>query len=139
MSKLCLYCKKVLDKSYINVRKFCSVTCRTMYGNDKRKDGLMNEGYNLNLSTGTRGAISEIIVCADLLIKEFEVFRAISPSCSCDMIALKNNKFFRVEVRTTTLSPKGKPYKVSKKGNYDILAVVHSNNKIIYKGGVYYK
>lgn len=52
------------------------------------------------LSTGKVGAISELIVCADLLKKGWEVFRTVSQSCSCDLIVIKNKKILRIEVRT---------------------------------------
>lgn len=52
------------------------------------------------LPTGTVGAIQELRVSIDLMANGYEVFRAISPSCSCDLLALKNGKMFDVEVRT---------------------------------------
>ena len=53
-----------------------------------------------DLSFGQIGALGELAVCADLLSRGYEVFRAVSPSCSVDVIAQKNGKISRVEVKT---------------------------------------
>lgn len=53
----------------------------------------------------TTGAISELRVCADLLIKGYEVFRAVSPDASCDLIVMKRGVITRVQVRTTYRHP----------------------------------
>lgn len=52
------------------------------------------------LNNSSIGAVGELKVCADLLIKGYEVFRAMSPSSSCDILALKNGRILRIEVRT---------------------------------------
>lgn len=52
------------------------------------------------VSTGTVEAISELRVSVDLLAKGYEVFRALSPSCSCDLTVMKNGELLRIEVRT---------------------------------------
>lgn len=48
-----------------------------------------------------KGAWAEILVCADLLARGFEVFRAISPSASCDLIVIARGTptALRVEVK----------------------------------------
>ncbi len=55
-----------------------------------------------NLPTGTIGAIGELAAGADLLRRGYEVFRALSPACSCDLIALRDGRLLRIEVRTGT-------------------------------------
>jgi hypothetical protein len=67
------------------------------------------------------GASSELLVCADLLLKGFEVFRSVSTNCSCDIVALKNGKLLRVESKT--VADKGK-IPSADKAKFDILAVV---------------
>lgn len=52
------------------------------------------------LPTGTTGAIGELRVAVDLMQRGFEVFRAISPSCSCDLAVLHAGGLLRIEVRT---------------------------------------
>ena len=47
-----------------------------------------------------RGTISELTAAADLTEKGYEVFRALDPCASCDLVALKDGKMQRVQVRT---------------------------------------
>lgn len=85
------------------------------------------------ITTNTVGAISELFVSADLLKKGYEVFRAVSPSCSCDLIILKNGIPFRVEVRTAYRLINGN-ISLSRGKKADILAiVVHHEEEIIYE------
>jgi hypothetical protein len=86
------------------------------------------------IPSSTVGAISEILVSADLLKKGYEVFRAMSPSCSCDLAVLKDGKLKRIEVRTGKRIRNGKIY-ASKDGfRADIFAtVVHKENIITYE------
>ena len=45
--------------------------------------------------------MSELRVAVDLLSKGYEVFRAVSPACSCDLVALREGQLpLRIEVRT---------------------------------------
>src|SRR5208337_2252007 len=53
-----------------------------------------------NLCRATIGAVSELEVAADLMRREFEVFRALSPAASCDLIAIREGRILRIEVRT---------------------------------------
>lgn len=72
------------------------------------------------LSTGVSGACGELAVSVDLLRRGYEVFRAVSPACSCDLVALKDGKSYRVEVRT---SQAGAPKPTAKDaGRFDIFA-----------------
>jgi len=81
--------------------------------------------------TGTRGAISELRVCADLLEKGYEVFRAVSPAASCDLAALRNGELLRIEVRTGTYKLTG-GISYPKNIKADVLAVV-LHNQIVYE------
>jgi hypothetical protein len=57
--------------------------------------------------TADTGAVAELIVCADLLQRGFEVFRAVSPGATCDLIALKEGRSLRVQVRTASVTVTG--------------------------------
>jgi len=100
-------------------------------------------GVNIDLPSGTVGALHELLVCADLMMKGYNVFRAMSPSCSCDIMATKADVIYRIEVTTGIKYPStGRiSYPAHKNGRYlfDILAVVFHNGEIIYHkdGGVY--
>lgn len=78
-----------------------------------------------SLSPGQIGALGELMVSCDLIKKGYEVFRALSQSCSCDLVALKNEKCVRIEVRysNTIYIPTGKGM-VNKKHRADVLAIV---------------
>jgi len=94
VTKECAQCYKTFDTT-IPHKRLCSPVCKTKFNTEKTG----RTGLN-NISTGTMGAISELVCAADLMLKGYAVFRAISPSCSCDLLAMKNGITQRVEVRT---------------------------------------
>ncbi len=91
----------------IALQKFCSIKCQ------KVSPSAFTEN---KLSNGTIGAIGELAAAAELMKIGWEVFRALSPSCSCDLAAIKDGKLYRFEVRTGYQHPKGRiaysPYNV---------------------------
>jgi hypothetical protein len=115
--------------------KFCSKACQAEHA--ARRHAEVNERlrFDISLSTGTAGALSELIVSADLLARGYEVFRALSPSCSCDLIIFRDGRQHRVEVRTGSLTLSGSrsfPFSERDKGRSDIAAVVYCRHEIIY-------
>jgi Holliday junction resolvase-like predicted endonuclease len=80
------------------------------------------------LSRGNTGAVSELVVCADLLKKGYEVFRSVSPSSSCDLIVLKDGKTLTIEVRTGCVNSDG-THRYSGRVKASVLAVVVMNLK----------
>src|SRR5262249_32283830 len=69
-------------------RKFCSKKCRYSTGVS-----------DIRANSSTIGAIGELVAATDLMRRRYEVFRALSPDSSRDLIALKNSITRRVEVR----------------------------------------
>ena len=70
----------------------------------------------------------------DLLAKGYEVFISLSPDGSCDLIALKNGKCLRIEVRTSHYASDGQVYlhvSPRDKGRQDHYAAVLPD-KILY-------
>lgn len=59
----------------------------------------MYNGY-FGMSSGKIGAIAELVVCADLMRRGYEVFRAMSAASNSDAIAIKNNEIYKFEIRT---------------------------------------
>ena len=58
------------------------------------------------IAPATTGAIGELRVCADLMERGYEVFRALSQSRhSCDLVAMRGAFMLRIEVRTGTRRP----------------------------------
>lgn len=86
--RICCVCQEEFEGAAHQI--YCSYKCKSK--SLKIRDW--------GLSKGTVGAIQELKVAVDLLSKGYEVFRAESPACSCDLVVLKNNKVYRVEVRT---------------------------------------
>lgn len=114
--------------------RFCSKSCREYYV----RDGIQEHIAGINgIVRGNRGAVSELIAAADLLNNGFEIFRALSQHCSCDLIAMKDNVMHRIEVRTGTVyKGSGKlnfPYNSRRdEGRFDVLAVVVDSGRITY-------
>lgn len=113
-------------------QKFCSDVCRSAQYNSQFRH--VNR-TDKKIPTGTTGTISELLVAADLLKSGYEVFRALSPSCSCDLAILKNGKLIRVEVTTAYIGPSGKLLTCKKPNEKsDIIAyVLKAGNEIIYE------
>lgn len=120
----CKLCGGELEENKVRRHaKYCSDRCRNNF------QSLEYRARNpvSPLSTGTRGAISELAVCLDLMSRGAEVFRAMSPASSCDLAILIRGHLFRVEVRTGTRQPSGKlfsPRSGKDEGRQDIWAVV---------------
>lgn len=76
-----------------------------------------------------RGAAGELIVCADLAAKGYDVFRAVNPDSKHDLVICKHDRCFTVQVKSVW-APKYDPDKtlqyIIKKARCtcDILAVV---------------
>lgn len=132
MSKTCLFCDKLInsERPMYTRLKYCNRICSSKYATKKFLE-LNKRKYTV--SPNTQGAISELQVAIDLLQKGYEVFRALSPACSCDLAILKNKKLLRIEVKTAFRSPTGKIV-CSKLRNekYDILVKV-LHDKLVYE------
>lgn len=93
----CDFCSKSFEpRSGRQAHRFCSNTCRKAYVLKHQRK--LNP--RLNLPTGTVGALQELRVATDLLVRGFHVFRAMSPASPCDLVILKDGQTIRVEVRT---------------------------------------
>ncbi len=112
--------------------KTCSKMCSR-----KRESTMYRDSYQIyGLPTGTVGALNELRVSTDLMLRGWSVFRSLSPSSQCDLVLLKNEKVVRVEVTTGRPSPSGKPMyppHTEDRYNFDVLAVVlGGNTPILY-------
>ena len=130
-AKFCRLCNNPITGRHAGTRVFCSDDCARE--NSKLEFRKANPRNGSNVTSPTRGAISELRVATDLLEKGFEVFRAISPACSCDLAVLKNSHLYRIEVRTGYRIPSGKiMYSKPQASKSDVCAVVLSE-EIIYQ------
>ena len=100
-TKICEVCGKEFQ-GQIHY-KTCSEECRK-----ERYRKRFGRYADTSISSGTVGAISEIMISADLMKKGYAVFRALSPACFCDVIAIKDKKILRVEIRTGYMAKNGK-------------------------------
>jgi hypothetical protein len=96
-----------------------------------------NVRLRTKISPGTVGAIAELAVAVDLMERGYDVFRAVSPACSCDLAVLSGGELLRIEVRTGHLSANGGLYWGATRnddGRFDVYAVVlHSDpRQIVY-------
>lgn len=93
------------------------------------------ERANKIMSPSTVGAVSEMLIAVDLLSRGYAIFRSLSPSCFCDLIAVKEGRILRVECRTAyknqlngTLS-----FPKKKNGEIDIFGLyVPLSKEIVY-------
>jgi hypothetical protein len=121
-NELCLGCGTTVDRTGKNRKNaaYCTTECGRLSRNQRvgQVSGLPG------ICAGTVGAYSELLTTADLLSRGFDVFRAVSPACSCDLSIVRDHKMWRVEVTTgyrykDKLSHGKKP-----SPKYDLLAVV---------------
>lgn len=99
--------------------------------------GLTAVGPLQQLRSRQKGIISELLVAMDLTRKGFEVFRHVSDLAPCDMVALKNDLIWRVEVKYVGTCKSGdQSYHfaryISRSGKFDVLAVVSPDESIHY-------
>ena len=129
----CLYCSKSFTPSKqakAAGKKYCSPKCRYRYWNEKsRGQSFAKEG----ISTGTVGAMSELLASIDLMRRGFEVYRALSPSSSCDLIALKNSRIYKFEVRTAYRNQDGSiNYSKTSIRADRVVAILLRENVVVY-------
>lgn len=88
-----------------------------------------------NVNTAHVGALGELLVSVDLMRRGYQVFRALSPGSSCDMLVLKNNTVQRVEVTKGSRHTKDKNklwWPKHDPSRYDILVVWEDSGLITY-------
>ncbi len=91
---------KIAFRPMNSCQRFCSKKCNHAFHRDDI----------IRVSSGTMGAISELVVSSHLMKMGYHVFRALSPSCPCDIIAMKGDQIRRIEVRTGRRSIDGRIY-----------------------------
>ena len=134
--KTCLYCNTEFSQKTGNYgnfwRKFCSSSCKQKWHSEHGRKPVYP-----HLSTSTIGALHELLVATDLMKRGYHVFRALSPSCVCDLAIVKDNVFLRIEVRTGSRSKTGKIHYQTKHldpEKFDVKAIyLKREGKIIYK------
>lgn len=129
MDKRCKECGGAIrGKKYPN-RMFCGLPCQQAFARRAHRE--LNPPLESN--KGTTGAISELVVSADLMARGFEVYRALSPNSSCDLAVIAQGRLLRVEVRTGFRRKDGS-LSCDDHGIYEVLAVVsRDRTEILYR------
>ena len=123
--RCCEVCQAEIPYPRVN-QKTCSKKCQL-----EREKKSWRERNPRRIAVGvapsTVGAISELLVCSDLMQRGYSVFRCVSPAARCDLLVLNNGdeKIVSVEVKTGYKNKAGelhcgKPYW----NKFDVLAVV---------------
>lgn len=102
----CKFCGGPLPEFRNAGMRFCSERCARE--SRKLRYAEYNPPREVPLSSSTSGAVSELLVATDLLQRGFAVFRALSPSCPCDLAVLRGPRLARVEVRTGQVTLSGR-------------------------------
>ncbi len=93
-------------------------------------------GHRRKVATLNLGAVSELVVAADLLARGFDVYRAIAGQCAADLVAVRDGQRHLVEVRSANVTATG-AWKFNPKQkvheSYDVLALVTPDGQIEYR------
>lgn len=94
--RTCLHCKAgIPTEKHSSKRMYCTKQCRmAAYA----RKSLTPVGGKM--ASGTTGAIGELMVAGYLMDLTFPVFRALSPNCPFDIVALYGPALIGIEVRT---------------------------------------
>ena len=111
------------------MQKYCNPRCARKWRIREHK--LRNPDAG-KICSANVGAISELLVSADLLGKGYSVYRSVSPAASCDLLAFHGDDLYRVEVTTAGLSSYGKVMIPVKDASlFNILAVYIRETQLI--------
>jgi hypothetical protein len=90
----------------------------------------------MSISHSTLGALRELLVASDLMRKGYQVFRALSPSSTCDLVGIRPDGVVeRIEVTTgqPTENSVGFTWSDHPTDRFDLLAIVlRDTNEIKY-------
>jgi Holliday junction resolvase-like predicted endonuclease len=116
--------------------KYCSTACYA-----SRRTGNYHKDDHPEMNQRDLGAWSELLASADLMKRGYDVLRAVSQSCPCDIVAFKDDKdLMRIQVRTGSYNPTGMATAmVAQKdaSKFDVLAIVMKDGKVFYEPNVF--
>ena len=113
-------------------RVFCGLACRSQAAKNSMSGNNADSGYAATLTSGTVGAIHELVVAADCLKAGLSVFRSVDPVCKVDFLILKDMKPFRLEVTSGSLYGEKLQFPRKDLTRFDLLAVVFRDWNIRY-------
>ena len=86
----CVICEKTYVARSHN-QKICGAECKKEFWGRRG---------TLDISTASVGAIAEMAICVEMLSRGYSVFRSVSASGFCDVVAIKGDERMLLEVRT---------------------------------------
>jgi hypothetical protein len=119
----CENCGKEIRSGRRN-RRYCSKQCRPSSQFQRSESGM---------APTKCGAHSELIACAHLLRKGFDVYRAVNWTSKADLVAVRGDEILRVQVRTGAyINAKGTfGYPEPVGADHDLLIVVDHDGNIV--------
>lgn len=97
--RTCVGCLKDFKTSFPNT-KACSNECRQAFAKKRTRN-------MYGIGTASVGTIAEMEVCCEMLKRGYSVFRTVSQSSFCDVVAIKGSEVMMLEVRTGYYCPSG--------------------------------
>lgn len=102
--RLCEYCKRQF-RTTLSRQRFCATNCQRAATENVPLVHPSQIEAGVQIPTSTAGAASELRAAADLMLRGFHVFRAMSPSCPCDLVVWRpSGPVIRVEVKTARVN-----------------------------------
>jgi hypothetical protein len=129
-NKVCVIC----ESPFVTFQ-FRALTCSSDCHRKRKAQTSGREAWQTDIPSGTVGAITELVIATDLMKRGYSVFRALSPACFCDLIAINDNEHLFVEARTGYRAPKSGNLSYPKKtrGSVNVFAVfVPITSEIFY-------
>jgi len=78
--------------------------------------------------------MAELVAATDLMNRGFEVFRALSPNASCDLIAKRGDSTLRIEVKATVVvNGKLRSRSANRTAPVDHIALVIREGRVFYR------
>ena len=132
-SAQCDQCGEVYERATVRQR-FCGPRCSTAYHESQSKIPAYTPAYGDGLPFPTKGALSELRACVDLLGRGFHVYRSMSPSSPWDLVvAIPSGRMLRVEVKSAVVNKNGTVSGGSFKCNvFDAVCYV-TRDRLIYE------
>lgn len=132
----CLSCNAVIDRDlWVNSyqrRKYCSFECKDNSPNPKVYKKKVR-AYFGEIETRYAGAASEFFVLADLSLRGWDVYRALSSGSKYDLVVEKDGLILKIEVRSgwRILTDGEIGFSTKSLGEPDIFAVVTDEGKSV--------
>ena len=133
---LCKRCNALLSEAKLKRHAlYCSRLCARRYQDERYRERTAQTPRTEYIPNATVGAAGELLVCSVLMMNGFHVFRSQSPACSCDVIAMKDNRIYRIEITTGYRGINGIAFPRHNTDNYDVMAIILTNKNNEIDGG----